>query len=144
MGLHYSERRYYSDDEENERFIKYYGSSQYCKHGQPCTHKCYRCEEEKNDIIMERWYLKQEQKFRRFINSLHGFMFIEPDPEKINKIQVRENDKFKGLKKSNSQEELRKEYHRLAKKYHPDKEGGDTKLMQKLSQLYNILTEKFI
>ena len=71
-------------------------------------------------------------------------MSIAPDPQKINKIKVRENDKFKGLKKSNSQEELKKEYHKLAKKYHPDKEGGNTKLFQKLSQLYNILTEKFI
>jgi DnaJ-class molecular chaperone len=44
----------------------------------------------------------------------------------------------------NSSEELKQEYKKLARKMHPDKEGGDTKLFQKLSQLYNILTEKFI
>tara|TARA_R110002051_G_C8330765_1_gene436573 strand:- start:110 stop:325 length:216 start_codon:yes stop_codon:yes gene_type:complete len=71
-------------------------------------------------------------------------MFIAPDPEKINKIKIRENDRFSTLKKSNSSEELKQEYKKLARKMHPDKEGGDTKLFQKLSQLYNILTEKFI
>tara|TARA_R110002110_G_scaffold195606_1_gene405119 strand:- start:844 stop:1281 length:438 start_codon:yes stop_codon:yes gene_type:complete len=143
-GVHYSERRYYDNDEENERFINIYGSQLYCKHNHPNYLKCHRCEAEKNDEIMSRWYRNQELKFQQFINSIHGFMFIAPDPQKINKIKVRENDKFKGLKKSNSQEELKKEYHKLAKKYHPDKEGGNTKLFQKLSQLYNILTEKFI
>ena len=144
MGLKYNERRYYSDDKENKHFMNYYAEHAYCNHGQACYHKCYRCESEKNDEIMSRWYRQQELKFQQFINSIHGFMFIAPDPQKINKIKVRENDKFKGLKKSNSQEELKKEYHKLAKKYHPDKEGGNTKLFQKLSQLYNILTEKFI
>ena len=144
MGLHYSERRYYDDDEKNETFIRVYGPQLYCKHNCPNYHKCYRCEEDKYRDVMDKWCRTQELKFKQFVNDLHGFMFISPDPEKINKIQVRENDKFKGLKKSNSSEELKKEYHKLAKKYHPDKEGGDTKLFQKLSQLYNILTEKFI
>ena len=144
MGLKYNERRYYSDDKENQHFMNYYAEHAYCNHGQPCYHKCYKCEAEKNKDIMDKWYRSQELKFQHFINSLHGFMFISPDPNKINKIKVRENDKFVKLKKSNSSEELKKEYHKLAKKYHPDKEGGDTKLFQKLSQLYNILTEKFI
>ena len=144
MGLHYSERIYYDNDEENEHFIKHYGSYQYCKHNQPCYHKCYRCEEEKHDINMNRWYRIQEEKFRKLINHLHGFVFFEPDPRKLSKIQVRKDDKFSTLKKSNSSEELKQEYKKLARKMHPDKKGGDTKLFQKLSQLYNILTEKFI
>ena len=105
--------------------------------------KCYRCEEEKNKDIMDKWYRSQELKFQHFINSLHGFMFISPDPNKINKIKIRSNDKFVTLKKSNSSEELKFEYRRLSKKMHPDKEGGSTAMFQKLSQLYTILLEKF-
>ena len=142
-GLHYSERRYYADDEENDHFIKHYGSQLYCKHNCPSYQKCYRCENDKHDINMSRWYRVQEEKFRKLIHHLHGFVFIEPDPRKLSKIQVREDDKFKSLKRSNSQEELKKEYKKLARKMHPDK-GGNTKIFQKLSQLYNILTEKFI
>lgn len=144
MGLHYSERRYYENDEENEHFIKHYGPQLYCNHGQPNYHKCYRCQEEKNDEIMSKWYRSQELKFQQFINSIHGYVFIAPDPEKINKIKIRENDKFKGLKKSNSSEELKQEYKKLARKMHPDKENGSTAMFQKLSQLYTILKEKFI
>ena len=70
---------------------------------------------------MEKWYKKQELRFKQFVNSLHGFCFVSPDPQSIEKVQVRENDKFSKLKKSNSQEELKQEYHKLAKKYHPDK-----------------------
>ena len=144
MGLHYSERRYYDNEKQDADFKKYYGPQLYCKHNCPNYHKCYRCEEEKNKDIMDKWYRKQELKFQQFINSIHGFIFIAPDPEKINKIKVRDNDRFSTLKKSNSSEELKQEYKKLARKMHPDKEGGDTKLFQKLSQLYNILTEKFI
>jgi len=143
MGLKYNERRYYSDDKENQHFMNYYAEHAYCNHGQPCYHKCYKCLDEKNDEIMSRWYRSQELKFQHFINSLHGFMFISPDPNKINKIQVRSNDKFVTLKKSNSSEELKFEYRRLSKKMHPDKEGGSTAMFQKLSQLYTILLEKF-
>ena len=143
-GLHYTERKYYDDEEQDSLFKKYYGPQLYCKHNCPNYHKCYRCEDDKHRDIMEKWYKKQELRFKQFVNSLHGFCFVSPDPQSIEKVQVRENDKFSKLKKSNSQEELKQEYHKLAKKYHPDKEGGSTKLFQKLSQLYNILTEKFI
>tara|TARA_R110000782_G_scaffold221422_1_gene308631 strand:+ start:1023 stop:1442 length:420 start_codon:yes stop_codon:yes gene_type:complete len=130
--------------EEKEHFNKYYSSYQYCKHNQPCYAKCYRCAEEKQVEQMKRWYKKEKDRFNEFINTIHGFIFILPDPERMNKVKVREDDKFKTLKKSSSQEELRKEYHKLAKVYHPDKKDGDTKLMQKLSQLYDILKYKFI
>ena len=144
MGLKYNERTYYSDETENQHFMNYYAEQAYCNHGQPNYHKCYRCQEEKNDEIMSRWYRSQELKFQQFINSLHGFMFIAPDPEKINKIKVRDNDKFVTLKKSNSSEELKFEYKKLARKMHPDKENGSTEMFQKLSQIYTILKEKFI
>ena len=144
MGLKYNERTYYSDPGENERFIRVYGSQLYCKHNCPNYHKCYRCLDEKNDEIMDKWYRSQELKFQHFINSIHGYVFIAPDPEKINKIKIRENDKFVTLKKSNSSEELKFEYRRLSRQMHPDKESGSTKMFQKLSQLYTILLEKFI
>ena len=144
MGLHYTERRYYDNEKQDADFKKYYGPQLYCKHNCPNYHKCYRCEAEKNDEIMSKWYRSQELKFQQFINSIHGYVFIAPDPEKINKIKIRENDKFKGLKKSNSSEELKQEYKKLARKMHPDKENGSTAMFQKLSQLYTILKEKFI
>ena len=55
-----------------------------------------------------------------------------------------EHKRINKLKKSKSQEELRKEYYKLAKKYHPDKPTGNTKLMQKLSQIYELLLRQFI
>lgn len=33
MGIHYSERKYYDDPEENEKFINIYGPTLYCKPG---------------------------------------------------------------------------------------------------------------
>lgn len=41
-------------------------------------------------------------------------------------------------------EELRKEYHSLAMKFHPDREGGDTKTMQAINAQYEKLTKKLI
>ena len=59
-------------------------------------------------------------------------------------IKIRTDDKFFKLKKSNSQEELKKEYYKLCKKFHPDKPNGSTKLFQKLQQIYELLLRQFI
>ena len=40
MGLHYSERTYYDDPDENDHFVKYYGCNMYCKHN-PNQHPSY-------------------------------------------------------------------------------------------------------
>ena len=49
MGLHYSQRTYYNDPVENQKFINVYGPRLYCKHGQPCSVRCVRCREETSD-----------------------------------------------------------------------------------------------
>lgn len=45
-----------------------------------------------------------------------------------------------GLKYPSSQEEIKKAYHNLIKKYHPDV-GGDTEKMQILNQAYDVLSD---
>ena len=46
MGLHYSERQYYDDPIKNAEFIRVYGATLYCSHGQPSYAICYRCKED--------------------------------------------------------------------------------------------------
>ena len=131
-GIHFSERKYYDDPEENANFIKYYASSMYCPHGQPTYHPCYKCKEE-----------TRQRYCNKKVNMKDFWEFLFPDPQRNTKVKVRENDKFYKLKKSNSAEELKKEYYTLAKQYHPDKPSGSTKLFQKLKQIYDILLEKY-
>ena len=141
MGLDYSQRTYYDDPDENDHFVKYYGSTMYCSHGQPTYQTCYRCESEKRDLTMKQWYLKQEERFIKFIGG--GFTFNQPDTREINKLNIRTNDKFTSLKRSKSQEELKKEYHKLALQYHPDKESGSTRIFQALNQVYTMLLDSY-
>jgi len=80
----------------------------------------------------------------KYFNDQYDYYFTDPSVKSPEVIKIREDDKFFKLKKSKSQEELKKEYYKLAKKYHPDKPTGNTKLMQKLSQIYELLLRKFI
>ena len=141
MGLHYSERTYYDDPDKNDDFVKYYGSTMYCKHNQPTYQTCYSCQSEKRELTMKEWYLKQEERFRKFIGS--GFIFNEPDTREINKLNIRTNDKFTSLKRSKSQEELKHHYKKLALKYHPDKPSGSTRIFQALNQVYTMLLDAY-
>ena len=50
----------------------------------------------------------------------------------------------KFFEKVRTLEELRKEYHRLAMQFHPDREGGDLKTMQAINLQYEKLTKKLI
>ena len=50
---------------------------------------------------------------------------------------------FNGLRRSRSQEELKKEYRKLARKLHPDK-GGSTSMFQRLQNLYERLCVSFV
>lgn len=47
-----------------------------------------------------------------------------------------------GLKNFSSLEDIKKVYRKLALKYHPDKEGGNLKIMQDINHAYDILTKK--
>lgn len=55
-----------------------------------------------------------------------------------------ENDYYKilGIQKGASEEEVKKAYRSLAHKYHPDKSGGDDKMFKKISEAYQVLSNK--
>jgi len=119
---------------------------EYCKHGNPIYYSaCPGCqlEKQRKDNLYYDTYLKKISfNFKKYFSD--NFFFVNPSVNSDKEIYLRKNDKFHKLKKSNSQEELRREYFRLAKIYHPDKEAGSTKIFQKLSQIYNLLMEQFI
>ena len=142
MGLHYSQRTYYDDPIENEKFINIYGSFIYCKHGQPSYIRCIRCCEETRAKYSKKEHFGSDgfwEYFRR--------MFDDKTEEKYEEdLSVNVSDKpdvFKPLKKSNSFEELKKEYRKLSKIHHPDK-GGDHNIMVRLNNLYEKLRDRFI
>jgi len=121
MGLDYKERIYYDDPQENEDFINVYGAGLYCSHGQPCYYTCYKCKREAE--------LKHQKKYHRSeINENLKTDIKEPQ--------------FNKLKKSNSFEELKKEYYKLCKVFHPDK-GGDEETFKQLNNLYHDLETNF-
>lgn len=47
-----------------------------------------------------------------------------------------------GLQFGASKEEIKKAYHKMAHKYHPDKKGGNEAMMKKINEAYAILTGK--
>ena len=118
---------------------------EYCIHNNPLYYPCPSCKRLQWEKQYKRYESLVKQKsfqFTKHINDIYNFCFTNPSIYSCDEIKVRSNDKFASLKRSNSQEELKKEYYKLAKKYHPDKETGDTKLMQKLSQLYELLLSR--
>src|SRR5579863_9065109 len=46
-----------------------------------------------------------------------------------------------GITKGASQEEVKKAFHKLAHKYHPDK-GGDEKKFKEINEAYQVLSDK--
>lgn len=49
--------------------------------------------------------------------------------------------KILGISRNATQEEIKKAFHRLAHKYHPDK-GGDTKKFKEINEAYQVLSNK--
>ena len=115
-----------------------------CRHGQ-CG-PCLSCKIDKEEMIKNKWRRRQENTIYNFIRHIikDNFTYSVPDEREMNKLNIREDDKFTYLKRSKSQEELRKEYFKLAKKYHPDKPSGSTRVFQALTQVYEMLLQKFI
>lgn len=116
---------------------------EYCIHGQPIYYQkycsgCRSMKEAKQKKVYEQYWESRRFNFIKYFNEQYDYYFTNPSIEVESKVKIRENDKFASLKRSKSQEQLKKQYHKLAKIYHPDK-GGSVKLMQKLSQLYEIL-----
>jgi hypothetical protein len=117
---------------------------QYCRHGQaiynPFCSGCIDERRQKQQYYYDKYWNKRRPfNFHKYFNDTYEYYFTDPSSLSPRKLEIRKDDKFIKLKKSNSQEELKKNYYKLAKKFHPDKEGGDTKLFQKLSQLYDLL-----
>ena len=121
---------------------------EYCPHGNPIYYSaCPGCslDKQRKDNIIYNTYLKKISfNFKKYINQQYDYFFINPSIDSDKEVYLRKNDKFIRLKKSNSQEELKHEYYRLARLYHPDKPTGGTKIFQKLSQIYNLMMEQFI
>ncbi len=122
---------------------------EYCSHGNPIYYMsmCPGCRAEKRkkrDDYAEKYWEDKRINFIKYFNKQYDYYFTDPSVKSPEVIKIREDDKFFKLKKSKSQEELKKEYYKLAKKYHPDKPTGNTKLMQKLSQIYELLLRQFI
>ncbi|OGD67500.1 molecular chaperone DnaJ [Candidatus Campbellbacteria bacterium RIFOXYC2_FULL_35_25] len=49
--------------------------------------------------------------------------------------------KILGVGKSSSKNEIKKAFHKLAHKYHPDKKGGDEVMFKKISEAYSVLSD---
>jgi hypothetical protein len=93
----------------------------------------------------ERKYYDDPVENAEFINYYAKYI-PQYNPSYVsNVIHVKKEptDTFYHLKKSDSAEDLKKEYYKLAKQLHPDKPTGSTKLFQKLKQIYDILMEKY-
>jgi len=115
----------------------------YCQHGNPiyysgCPH-CHFEKQQKDNINYKKYLKKISFNFKKYFNKQYDYYFVDPSLQTENVIKPRKDDKFIKLKKSNSQEELKREYYKLAKHYHPDKPTGSTHLFQKLTQIYNLL-----
>ena len=46
-----------------------------------------------------------------------------------------------GVEKKASKEEVKKAFHKLAHKYHPDKQGGDEAKFKEINEAYQILSD---
>ena len=49
--------------------------------------------------------------------------------------------KILGVEKNASKEDIRKAFHKLAHKYHPDKQGGDEAKFKEVNEAYQILSD---
>ena len=105
----------------------------YCRHNNPIWYSdCPGCRLEQ-EAENQRRYEEYWSKKRRF--NPFTLLFEDDEPEE-------EVAEFASLKRSNSQEELKKSFYKLSRIYHPDK-GGDTPMFQKLHSLYQKLKDNF-
>lgn len=105
---------------------------QYCRHNNPIWYSnCPGCRIEQERLAHKRYeeYWSKKRRFNPFT------LLFDDEPEE-------EVEEFAPLKRSNSEEELKKSFYKLSKIYHPDK-GGDTCMFQKLNSLYQKLKVNF-
>lgn len=94
--------------------------ARYCIHNNPLYYDCPACK-----------YKRQQDIYNQYINYY--------EPCGITEVK---NDMFSTLKRSDSEEDLKKEYYKLAKKHHPDKNGNE-ETFKRLQNLYEKLKQKF-
>ena len=114
---------------------------EYCDHGQPIYYQkyCSGCKAIRECKQKERYNTYWKKKRGDFWDYFKNAMGGDPgDPDVVYKIP----EEFTGLRRSTSQEELRKEYRKLARIHHPDK-GGSTSMFQRLQNLYERLCCSF-
>tara|TARA_R110002096_G_scaffold204919_3_gene390657 strand:- start:991 stop:1320 length:330 start_codon:yes stop_codon:yes gene_type:complete len=105
---------------------------------------CMAEREKKREQRYNKYFREKTFNFIKYFNEQFNYHFTDPSVQAPDEIKIRKEDKFYHLKKSNSQEELKKNYFKLAKQYHPDKKTGSTQLFQKLSEIYELLLRQFI
>ena len=130
-------RKYYDDPVQNERFIRVYQKRMYCCHGIPNYHRCSFCITEARD--------QQYKEFRQGIKGKGFTCFDDAFDTETRSFESEEGidtAEFGQLRRSESFEELKKQYHDLARMHHPDK-GGNTEIFQRLSNLYDELRSVF-
>lgn len=116
--------------------------AQYCIHNQPIYNQkyCSGCRAIREKQAKKRYHAywnKQRGHFWDYFKEAFGGDPRDPDtPE--HKIP----EEFMPLRKSKSQEELRKNYFKLARIHHPDK-GGEKTMFQRLQNCYERLCKKF-
>jgi preprotein translocase subunit Sec63 len=93
--------------------------ARYCIHNNPIYYDCPACK-----------YNRQQRIYNDYLNI------------RVQKDITDKNDMFSSLKRSDSQEDLKKEYYKLAKKHHPDKNGNE-ETFKRLQNLYEKLKQKF-
>ena len=102
----------------------------HCIHGNPIYHPfCPGCMDDREKRQQERYNQYCQAKHKSF----DPFRMLESNEESDCDD---ENDMFQPLRKSNSQEELRRAYHKLARQLHPDKPQGSTLHFQELRRVY--------
>ncbi len=82
------------------------------------------------------------KKNRSTSNPFENFYSWDSNQEKEENPDAKDYE-FMGLKRSCSSDDLKKRYYTLAKKYHPDKPSGDTKLFQTLKSAYDNIRSLF-
>ncbi len=115
--------------------------AKYCMHGNPIYYKgcpgCLALRELKAKKRHHDYMNKKTKYFWEYFKKTFGYDVKDPETKHIIPKE------FSGLKRSKSQEELKKAYHKLARKFHPDKKGGSTSMFQRLHNWYERLLFNF-
>jgi len=116
--------------------------AQYCIHGSPIYHTkycsgCRRVKEAQAKKRYDAYWDKHRGDFWEYFKKSFGYDASDPTEKHV------VPQEFSSMKRSTSQEELKKAYHKLARKHHPDKKGGSTNMFQRLQNLYERLLFQF-